>query len=424
MKSQWYSRKELEELQLRKLRKLIRHAYDNVPYYHNAFHRRGLTPGDIKNISDLGRLPMLTKEDVRNNFEDLKARNIKEIVLQRTSGSSGVPIKFHLDARSAGMESAFVWRHWNWAGYKFRDRSVLIRGQWKFPEGCLWYQDTGGKNLIMSSRQLIPENIEKYIQKIRDFDPSVIRAFPSTAYVLAQYMREKGVTDIRPKCIITSSETLFTDHRALIEEQFGCDVYDWYGLAERVAAIGQCSEGNYHINSEYGIVEIMKDGRHASEGERGEIVATGLNNYAMPLIRYGTQDIAVPSNRRCPCGRGLPLIGSIEGRVQDIVVTPTGRYIYPVFIPYLFYLDPDNYSGSSIRGIREYQVVQEAIDRIVIRIAKEPGYTIEDFDYIRENFRKFVEGVHIEFEFVEKVIRGETGKRRLVISKLQTERGQ
>ena len=282
----------------------------------------------------------------------------------------------------------------------------------------MWYEDMGGKTLIMSSLQLIPNNIEKYIQKIRDFDPSVIRAFPSTAYVLAQYMREKGVTDIRPKCIITSSETLFSQQRALIEKQFGCSVYDWYGLAERVAAIGQCSEGNYHINSEYGIVEIIKDGRHASEGERGEIVATGLNNYAMPLVRYGTQDIAVPSNRRCPCGRGLPLIRSIEGRVQDIVVTPTGRYIYPTFIPFLFYVDPDDYLQSGIRGIRQYQVVQETKSKIVISIAREPGYTAQEFEYIIKNFKKFIPSIDVDIRFVSQLSIGETGKRRLVISKI------
>lgn len=199
-------------------------------------------------------------------------------------------------------------------------------------------------------------------------------------------------------------------------------MYDWYGLAERVAAVGQCSQGSYHISSEYGILEIVADGRPAREGERGEIVATGFANCAMPMIRYATEDIAVPSKDKCECGRGLPLIRSIEGRVQDLIVTPGRRYLYSIFIPHLFYVDPDDYTHSEIRGIRQYQVVQETESQIQIRISKEPGYTAEDFDYIRRNFRRFAPDLEVRFEFVDDVIVGETGKRRLVISKLPAPR--
>ncbi len=421
MRTQWYSEEQLQDLQRQKLRSLIRHAYENVPYYRRVFEERRLRPCDFREIGDLQKLPILTKNDVRRNVKDLKAANVMELFVERTSGSSGVPLKLHLDATAINVQKAFVWRHWSWAGYRLHDKCAIIKGQRDFPEGSMWYLDASGKHLVMSSLQLGPKNVGLFVEKLRDFSPRVIRAFPGTAYILAEQMRKEAITDIRPKCVITSSETLFAHQREVIESQFRCRVFDYYGMAERAAIVTQCAQGGYHVNSEYGVIEIITDGRPARPGEKGHIVATGFTNYGMPLIRYDTGDLASPSEATCPCGRGLPLIGSIEGRVRDIIVTPGGRYIYSSFIPFLFYIDPENPRGSEMRGIARYQVVQDTREGLVVSIVRERGYADEDFQYIIRNFKRYIPDMKVELRLVDDVAMTAVGKRRLVISNLSSQ---
>lgn len=420
MKTQWYPPGQLEDLQWQRLAALIRHAYENVPYYRRLFEDRHLRPRDFKEIGDLQKLPVLTKEEVRRNVEDLKADNVNELFVQRTSGSSGVPLKFYLDPTAIKLAPAFIWRHWTWAGYRVHDRCAIIKGQHEFPKGAMWYLDSGRRHLLMSSLQLGPKNVSRFVERLRRFDPQVVRAYPSTACILAEHIRQHGIRDIRPKCVITSSETLFAHQREVIESQFQCKVFDYYGMAERVAIVTQCAEGGYHVNSEYGILEIISEGHPARPGEMGHMVATGFTNYGMPLIRYDTGDIATPSDAACSCGRGLPLIASIEGRIRDVIVTPSGRHVPSTFVPYLFYQDPDDYRKSGIKGIAQYQVVQEEEDRIVVRIVSEPGFSRQDFNYIIRNFAEFMPDVRVQIELVDQVTMSQVGKRRLVMSRVSS----
>ena len=324
--SQWYDEERLLEYQCQRLRHLLKHCYENVPYYTEIFDKNRLKPDDIKTIEDLKLLPILTKECVRNNFNKLMAKKVKKFdpIVSHTSGSTGTALEFYLDRDTNILEFATIWRFWNWTGYRFGDKFADLRGrviQGKKP----WMIDYRLRSLNLSSFRLTRDVVKDYATQLRKFKPKIIRGYPSSISLFAKWLQEDGIDDIQPVAVVTSAETLLAPQRQDIEEVFNCKVYDWYGIMERVAAIGQCEYGNYHINSEYGIVEILdENGNPVQNGERGEIIATSLHNHAMPFIRYRTNDLAVADDdgKKCECGRGLPLVKSIFGRVEDFVVTP------------------------------------------------------------------------------------------------------
>lgn len=417
MKSQWFTRRQIEELQCKKLRALIKHAYINVPYYHKVMRKRGLNSDDIKKIKDLSKLPILTKDDVRNHFEELMAKNIKKYrpVLSHTSGSTGKPLKFYLCKRNRIMEQTLIWRYNNWTGYNYGDRVAILRGEILRSESgnpLLWKMNATGKILTLSSFDMSSANLKKYVQKIKENKIEVFRGYPSTIYILAKYLKKEDIDYIRPKAIITASETLLPYQRKLIEMQFECKVYDWYGSGERVGHAGQCSQGNYHIFSESGIIEFMKLDEHVGGGELSEMICTGLNNYAMPLIRYKIGDLAKYSNDKCSCGRVLPVITSIEGRLDDILITPDGRYITPSGMTLAF---------EYIEGIKQSQIVQKSKNEIVVKIVKTEKYTDKDTSFLIVELRKRLGNeIDIKIDFVDEIPRTKSGKIPFVISKVPT----
>jgi phenylacetate-CoA ligase len=194
----------------------------------------------------------------------------------------------------------------------------------------------------------------------------------------------------------------------VIEQAFGCHVFDWYGNVELVANIVQCEAGNYHIKPEYGVVEILNpDGSPSQPGQVGELVCTGLNNPAMPFVRYRVGDTAVRKEGPCPCGRGGRLVERITGRTEDVIVTPDGRYLSRL-----------DFVFKGLLNVEEAQMIQETADHLRVRIVKRPGYTQQDTGRILANLRERMgTGINVDLEFVERIPRTASGKFRYVISK-------
>jgi len=299
-KSQWWSKEQLEEYQLEQLSKLLNHAYENVPYYRRVFDERGLKPGDIKDLNDLQKLPLLTKELVRENLDDLKARNYSDDKFEavRSSGSTGEPAVFYYEKGiSHAIEWAFMKTQWDRVGYHFRDKCVILRGhvvdsarQEKFWETALFR-----RWLVMSSFHLRDDTLPNYIEKIRKFRPKFIQAYPSTITIIAKFMKKNNIDSFPTvKAILCGSENLYPWQRELLEEVFQCKVYSWYGMSEHVVLAGGCEfDSHYHLFPEYGIAELIDvDGNPVTKENLGEIVGTCLHNYIFPLIRYRTNDIA------------------------------------------------------------------------------------------------------------------------------------
>ncbi len=415
-KTQWESPTKIREIQENKLRALVRHSYQNVPYYHKKFNELGIKPDDIKSTKDLSKLPVLIKDEVKANFPtDIAAKNYvnRPRLLYSSSGSTGEPVQYFIDKNAKSWKWASVFRSWRWAGFDLGKRystlwgsPITIEQHTKLSKRI---QDFMMRHLWLSAYNMTEETLSLYIEKLRKFKPEIIRGYASAVYLLAAFMKHENVDDIKPRGILTTAETLFDYQRKLIESQFDCKVFDGYG-GETIVVSFECEEHKgYHIASEGVVVEFIKDGEHVSDGELGEIVVTDLTNYAMPFIRYSLGDVGRPTDDMCSCGRGLPLMKSVEGRTNDFIVTPEGKFLHCYFFPGLF---------KSITWVKQFQVVQETKNKLLINIVLESEPTVDEVDHLKELIRAYVGDMEIVPKFVELIPSTPSGKRRFVISKI------
>jgi phenylacetate-CoA ligase len=237
--------------------------------------------------------------------------------------------------------------------------------------------------------------VQKQITKLRKFRPCLIEGFPSTIELWAKYVLEQNIKDISPAMVQTSSETLSTLQRTVIEQAFNCKVRDWYGQSEYVVSVGECPQGSYHIN-ESGILEVLKDGERASDGQIGEIVGTGLYNYSMPFIRYRTTDLGQSSNDECSCGRGLPLVRSLEGRISDSIVASDGRLITGASFEHYWKVRITRHTPD----IDYVHVIQQSNRNLLIQIVKKKGYSEKETQVILRELNTLL-GYEIEIKFEE-----------------------
>ena len=413
-KSQWLSPDELRQLQEENLRRLLIHAYRNVPYYQRIFMERNLQPEDIRTIEDLKKLPILRREDVRRNFDELIARNVprKEMEMFATGGTTGEPLRFY-HPKDRGWSWGAYYRAHGWYGYKMGDKHALI---WSHP-----FEKTIGVRLSRKISQVLrrfifqsafdmsERQLEVFVRNIKKFKPKALIGYPSAVYVLAEFVRQRGIQYVRFGVAITTAEKLFEYQRQLIKETFDCDVFEQYGGGEVLSIAYECPEHHgYHITAENVVLEFMRDGEHASPGETGSIVVTDLRNYVMPFIRYENGDLGIPSDRTCDCGRGLPLMESVEGRITDVIVYKDGFISSPILTT-IFKKLP----------IKQYQVIQESLDDITIKIIPGGGYSDRITSFIVGTMRRYLpEDVEIRVEFVDTIPLTSAGKRRVVISKV------
>lgn len=420
-RTQWYRPDRLIRFQESRLRALIRHAYDNVPYYHRILKVRKMRPDDIRTKEDLAKLPILTKEDVNNHFGELIAVNAKDYRCGRgkTSGSTGKPLAFYLDQQNREMEYASLWRQRRWANVEFSGRIASLAGfrgnlRWinlQNGEPC-WKFNALSKELEFNIFGLNQATLSRQIERLRKFRPHLIEGYPTPIAMFAEYILEHNLKGISPEAVQTSSETLSARHRNVIEEAFGCKLYDWYGQSEYVVSAGQCSEGNYHI-AESGIMELIKDGEQVGEGEVGEVIGTRLYNYSMPFIRYRTTDLAKHSSENCSCGRGLPILRSLEGRVFDSIVASDGSLLTGVSIEYYYH----NQISDLTPNVEHVHIIQEARNRVVVEMVRKDGYSDFETEVILRGLKSLLgPDMQIEFRSLDSI---PTGKKwRFTESKL------
>jgi phenylacetate-CoA ligase len=422
--TQWWSKEQLEELQLEQLQAMVQHAYENVPYYRRVFDDRRLKPSDISTLRDVQKLPLLTKEDVRSNSEDFVARNVapERLEYYTTGGSTGVPLGVYHDKYTTyPREQAFILRQWSWAGYRFGDRFVTLRdaviNKLEKDGTRAWSTYNSHDNeIVFSSTEMSEENMYKYVELIEKFRPRFIHAFPSSLEVLTKFMRRHGVSDIKVDGIFCSSETLYPRQRELIESQFGCKIFDFYSLTEFVVGLVECGQHEgYHVNMEYGLLELVdKNGDLITEtGTLGRIVGTGFGNYCMPLLRYATDDLAVYAAGKCSCRRESTLVAQLKGRLQEFVVSKTGK-----LVPFLALYD----SRATVWAkFREVKFIQEKEGELAIEVARTPSFSESEIaqELLRSQYEVLgEEEFSIKIRFVNRVYRTQRGKLLFLEQKL------
>jgi len=419
MESQWWSPAEIEELQSQKLRALIHYAYENVPYYREVFKERRLVPKDIRSKEDLVKLPILTKEIIRANFPDrLMSANYRGPYLKgASSGTTAEPIQFYRGKDTQEWTDAVALRWLSWVGCELGDRMTIvwgnplqIPGMMKLPKRVF--------NLL-TNIELLPgtdmhkRNLRNYVERIAKFSPKVITGIAFSLRLLAEFMRKEGMNIINPNGVITTFETLLPEHRATIEEQFRCQVYDMYGTTEILAIAQECEiHQGYHIAAEHVIVEFIKDGAPVSDGGPAKIVVTNLDNFINPFIRYQVMDMGIPTTQMCKCGRGLPLMKEISGRIQDVIVTPSGKFLHLHFFATFF---------RNLKGIpiKQFRIIQERSDEMIVKMVAKENFSKSDDAHIRRKLQQYAgPDIKITTEYVDDIPPTPSGKHPVVVSKV------
>lgn len=405
----------LKARQEEQLCKLIANVYENVPYYSQLFHSLKLKPSDITKIEHLERLPILTKEVIKANFPDFLPKNIRSIryIDDATGGSTGMPFKYRLEYGDYERSVALMYRGWGYGGYELADRVALLAGSSLIPTRMSRFlsriQAYCLNKRFFSSFDMSQENLFRYFNYIRRWQPSFIFGYASSIYLFAQFIRENNLTIALPlKGIITTSEKLFDKARQVIEDVFGARVFDMYGLNDGGISAYECERHcGMHIDMERSILECVNDQGRQIVGSTGRLLATSLHNNAFPFIRYETCDTGIVSTAKCACGREMPLLTEISGRVTDFLKLNDITIGSPVLTVLMSKCD-----------IVQYQIVQEDANSINCRIVKEPSYTQAQEQLIRDSFFAHVGKINIKFEYVDSIPATQANKYKFIINNM------
>lgn len=362
------SRDEVVACQEARLRRLVAHAYETVPYYRSLFDRHGVEPRHIQSAADLPRIPVTAKRDLRAaRPEDVVARGLDatRLLVHTTSGFSGEPFTIRRTWLEERAASAFARRALHDFGVRPRDMRVDVGlfsphdpRDWDLPQRVIRALGLYRK-AALDCRLPIPE----LIRKLEALRPDVIMAFPGVIARIGQAMANERPGALRPRLVLTGSEVLTPLLRRQIGESFGAPVLEMYGAHELGIIAWQCPRvGALHVSDDAVIVEVLKDGRPAKPGEAGEVVVTRLHAFAMPFIRYRLGDLVTQGETSCPCGAPFSTILTVQGRMLDYFLLAGGRLFHPYELVAII-LD------RAIRWIGQYQLTQERPDRVVLRVA-------------------------------------------------------
>jgi len=414
-RNQWQNPEYLKREQLKKIKAIVKYAYNYVPYYHRLFRSKRIKPEDIKGHDDLKKVPPVSKQDIRENYKDFIARCLDESKLPSnfTSGSTGIPLKICSDHSALSFYNALGRYIFSEYGVKPNDRFVTIWGRMK---SIVWSKPYS-KIFRGFNEILVPAFFEekKLINVLRQINPDIIYTFPSILLLLAN----ADISGINPKLIFTQGETVTQYCRDAVRKAFDLEIFDTYGSVEFEFLAFECSEhcGLHAITNGAYIEFVDENEERVSPGEEGEIIVTGLYNRAMPLIRYQIGDVGVPTDEKCPCGRAWPLIKKIHGRTDDYLVLPSGRKISYVNFYNSFY----RILEENIFCISQFQIIQDNKNRVAFKIVKGKNFDQRMLDDIERNVEQFFasrgEKLEVIMQVVDNIPMERTGKRARLISK-------
>ncbi|GAA5531484.1 hypothetical protein [Herpetosiphon gulosus] len=396
-------------LQTNKVRSMITHAWQSSPFYQAKMRTAGITPADIRTMDDLRHFPITTKQELRTTPSDqllATGYTTTNTIHEPTSGSSGKV--FHVYHSKAAFDTYFAnafrhlwsigYRPWHRVAYTAFDPLITLPWE-RFGLG------------VREQINLREPDAQSFLKRLLDINPQLITAYPSILLMIIRVASDAQLRQIRPRAVHLHSELLTEGIRDIIRLAFDCDCFDDYSTCEFHHVTHECRYHQYHIAADNVVVEVLNDGQPASVGQNGEIVITGLTNYAQPIIRYAIGDVgALGTTERCACGSGFPTMALIQGRVDDFVVLPSGRRISPRIV---------NPAFEHLPGMLEHVLVQETLDTIKVYVNIMPGYAESTMPMIRQNLHDlFREPVELHIIPTTTFERGRTGKLRCVISKV------
>jgi len=416
-RTQFLAPEKLRLLQFERLKTVVEHAYNHCPFYARRFSEWDVKPQDLREPLDIQKFPVLTKKDIQANWREMIATNVErsELVENRTGGSTGKPLLFYVDRERMETRKAATIRHNRWAGYDIADKAGIIWGatrditrifEGKIPLRDLIFE----RSIVLDASSLSDTGMEEFARRLRSYRPKVLLGYANSLYLFAAFVEEKNLSGITAYSVITTAELLYPDQRQKIEKVFGCNVFDRYGSRETSVIASECERHTgLHLNAECLLVEILDDGKPVAHGQCGEVVITDLLNWGMPLIRYEIEDRASVSREACPCGRSLPLLSKVEGRVTDFILTPSGKYVSGAALTIKLI--------AEVPGIAQAQLVQEDVGSVKFRLVRGSDYSSLTEEILRKKALEFLDkDVRVLIEHVDEIPREPSGKYRFSIS--------
>ncbi len=417
MDSDRWTGSEIEAYQNEKIRHLVRHAYESVPYYRERWKRLKLSPEDIRCHEDLQKLPVLTKEDVRQNFERLISQNVskRDLVFRHTSGTTGKALHFYVTKAAIAFQWAVWWRHRARFGVEhgalhanFTGKRVVPLAQRTPP---YWRWNRPLHQALLTMHHLTAEKISSVIEFLNLQRFEFYSGYPSIVHMLALHASEAGLAlQSPPRFVFTGAENMLDFQRRDIQKFTGAILTDQYGCSEGCGNASHCPEFIYHEDFEFGVMEGIE---LPSNGSARSILCTGFANDAFPLIRYEVGDTGVwqKDGSPCRCGRSSRALLRIEGREDDYVITPEGTRI--MRFDYVF---------KDLLTVKEVQIVQEQLGEITVRLVRRPEYSTRDEDEIRQEIQRWISPrLAVRFQYVKEIERQPNGKFRAVLSQLKSQ---
>jgi len=407
-RSQFWSAEKLREFQNARLRELIDHTYVNVPFYRDILDRSGITPKDIQRVEDLQKLPILSKNDIREGIRSRSlldgSAKLKNLERNNSSGSTGEPLQFFLDWRTSSIRKATAIRCWEWMDFRLGDKILRIS---QIPRKGLIkkLQDMSSRTIYVMANRLNEDEFKNIVKILNATRPKILRCYPEPLYLLAKYIEQSNARVHQVAAINTTGSTLLPEYRELIERTFRCRIFDSFSC-EGGAVVFECPESNaYHASDEYAVTEVVDS--QGNPSKMGRLVTTDLWNYATPFIRYDTQDVVELSDQKCSCGRELLHIKRIYGRSSDILVTPGGQY-----------LTVNNFTGlfQNLPAVDQFQILQKSPDEITVLIKVNGCYDLTVQSQVIGIMKSVIkEDLKLKIEPVDDIPLTPNGKRRFLI---------
>jgi len=391
--AQWWSAERSRDYQLDRIREVLRLAYQKTRFYRRTFDSVGLHPNDIKTLADMGRLPIMDRQTVSKNLQDLCTKGIRglDVDFGSTGGMGGLPLQFYLNASRSYPEYAYLTSSWERAGYRLGMSMAVLRGRVVNPDhhGLRHEYDPVLRHHYYSSFHMTDENMGRYLEHIATIGLCFLHVYPSTVAALARFITRSGLQPPKNiRGIIAESEIVYPEQRQMVEDVFNCRYFSCYGQSEKLVLAAGCERSDdYHVWPTYGYSELLdeKGDPVTTPGQRGEIVGTGFINTVVLFIRYRTGDWATYVGSRCDaCGREHIILRDIQGhRTQEVLIAVDGSEISWTAL---------NTHDDTFRHVRQFQFMQERPGQAVLRIVPAEGFSEGDLRQIRYSLEQKLNG--------------------------------
>lgn len=416
-RSQWLGAREIEAVQLRKLNDLLAHCWRHVPFLQRHWRAHGVAPGALGSLDALAAYPLLTKAQIRAHYHDMIAVPWRGRTLTKTTGgTTGDPFRFEYTMDAYARRTAVMWRGYGWGGARLGTRTAYVwgtglrQGGWGGLKDRLYH--AAFNRSFIDAFSLTDANVDARIDALLACRPRAVVGYVAPVALMARRMLRTGRRAAGLRGVLTGAEALFKPERRDIERAFGCPVFDTYGAREVMLIASECGHHQgLHVNADHLVLETVDaSGRPVPAGVSGDVALTDLHNPGMPLVRYLNGDRATRALRPCACGRGLPLLASVDGRRLDLIETPDGRHVPGEFFVYALLEFAD--------AVRQWQVVQTAADTVrVLLVAAPPPLPA----VLRARLAARLHAVtgaalRVEIVEVEHIAPTASGKRRLTLA--------